>query len=155
MAKPLKRQPVLDLICPPQTDMLRLIRSVVALISHELGFSVEEAGQIEIAVDEACTNVICHAYGEINQNQVEEMCLRVQIRAAPDRLAIRVIDSGAGIPDGQARGVSSIEEYSAKKRPSGLGSFIISHFMDEVAYDSPEGAGTVLSMVKYRRNLEG
>jgi len=151
-----RRVPVLDLICPPQTDMLRLIRSVVATVSQELGFSAEEAGLIELAVDEACTNVIVHAYGEMDEARKAESVLRVQIRAASDRLAIQVIDTGSGLPEGR-RGVDSLEEYTARPRPSGLGSFIITHFMDEVAYDSPEGSGsgTVLSMVKYLRPAYG
>jgi anti-sigma regulatory factor (Ser/Thr protein kinase) len=143
------RTAVLELICPPQTDMLRLIRSVVTVVSTELGFSPEEASLIELSVDEACTNVIFHAYGEAAPPSSPEPELRVQIRPAPDRLAICVIDEGTGLCEGSPRGVSCVEEYASQQEPKGLGSYIIARFMDEVVYDSPPGAGTVLTMVKY------
>jgi len=147
--------PILDLVCPPRTDMLRLIRSVVATVSRELGFAPDETSMIEISVDEACTNVIRHAYGDEKPEDPQRIVIRVQIRPGPDHLVIRVIDHGSGTPGGEPKGISSIEEYSSQTRPKGLGSYIISQFMDEVAYDSPPGAGTVLSMVKYLHRSRG
>jgi anti-sigma regulatory factor (Ser/Thr protein kinase) len=129
--------------------MLRLIRSVVTTVSYELGFSPDEASLIELAVDEACTNVIHHAYDESAVTRTAAPEMRVQIRPAPDRLAVRIIDEGVGLPHTGALGVSGIEEYASQPEPKGLGSYIIAQFMDEVVYDSPPGSGTVLSMVKY------
>jgi anti-sigma regulatory factor (Ser/Thr protein kinase) len=150
---------VLDLICPPQTDVLHLIRGVVVSVSREIGFPPDDASQIELSVDEACTNVIRHAYGdtasEPSRSRLEQAVLRVQIRPAADRLAIRVIDRGRGLPRTRPPGVVSLEEYLSQPEPKGLGLFIIGKFMDEVVYDSPPGSGTVLSMVKYLRPPSG
>jgi anti-sigma regulatory factor (Ser/Thr protein kinase) len=143
--------PILELICPPQTDMLRLIRSVVATVSGELGFSPEETSFIELSVDEACTNVIFHAYGDAAADDAPIPELRVQLCPASDRLVISVIDEGTGFQPNRMRGVSCVEEYASQPQPKGLGLYIIGRFMDEVAYDSPSGLGTVLSMVKYLR----
>ena len=148
------RTPLLELVCPPQTDMLRLIRSVVTTVAAELGFPSEETSQIELSVDEACTNVIRHAYAEVGPAGVPAPELRVEIRPGPDYLMVRVIDEGSGLPPEGSRGVSCIEEYAEQEKPKGLGSFIITHFMDEVSYDSPPGMGTVLSMVKYLRRSQ-
>lgn len=153
MSAPRRQSPVLHLTCPPQTDMLHLIRKIVATVSREVGFSPEDASLIEISVDEACTNVIRHAYGDLCAGapgaRTEDPLLRLEICPDCDRLAISVIDRGASAPDGRFRSVSSLEEYIAQPHPRGLGYYIITKFMDEVAYDSPPGRGTVLSMVKY------
>jgi len=145
------RMPVLELICPPQTEMLSLIRNVVATVARERGFSSDEVNLIESAVDEACTNVICHAYREVARPRGEMPQLSVQIRPASDHLAIRIIDEGIGLPSEGPRSISCLEEYTSQPEPKGLGLYIISQFMDEVVYDSPPGSGTVLSMVKYLR----
>jgi len=143
--------PTLDLLCPPQTSMLSLIRGVVATVSREIGFAADETGQIEISVDEACTNVINHAYGNLQAGTCEEPIIHVQIRPATDHVAIRVTDRGKGVPPNGLRGVSSAEEYAWRPKAKGLGMFIVRRFMDEVGCDSPPGSGTVLSMVKYLR----
>jgi len=145
--------PVLDLVCPPRTDMLHLIRNVVATVSRTIGFSPEDTSLIEISVDEACTNVIRHAYGNLAKNapttKLEEAILKVEIRPTAKGLVISVIDHGTAPRDGWFRSVTSIEQYIAHPELKGLGCFIIHHFMDEVAYNTPPGLGTVLSMVKY------
>lgn len=143
------RGPILELVCPPQTDMLALIRRVIVATAHEVGFSPEEVHSIEMSVDEACANVIRHAYRDRDEN--DEANIHVQIRAASDHLSIRIVDTGSGLPADGARGVSSVEEYALREKPNGLGTFIIGQFMDEVAYDTPADSGTVLSMVKYLR----
>jgi len=133
--------------------MLHLIRNVVASVSRTMGFSPEDTSLIEISVDEACTNVIRHAYGDLTRNAAatagEEPILRVTLQPAPEGLAISIHYSGSPPPNNHGRGVSSIEEYLSRSDRHGLGSYIINHFMDEVAYKTPQGRGTILSMVKY------
>jgi len=43
---------------PSQSDNLAIIRDVVAKVASRVGFDTDEASKIELAVDEACTNVI-------------------------------------------------------------------------------------------------
>ena len=148
--KPPPHGPILELVCPPRTDMLSLIRRVVAATAQETGFSPEEAHSIAMCVDEACANVIRHAYGARAGPGGEAGEIRIQVCPGDDCLAIRVIDSGRGLPAAGACGVSSIEEYARRARPCGLGTYIIGRFMDKVTYDSPIESGTILSMVKYR-----
>jgi len=151
MDEPPRHTPSLDLLCPPQTGMLSLIRRVVAAVLREIGFAPEQASLIELSVDEACTNVIHHAYASAQTSDCGQPILRVQICPALDHVAIRVIDQGRGVPPEGLCGVSSAEEYASRPQPKGLGMFIIGRFMDKVEYDSPPGSGIVLSMVKYLR----
>jgi anti-sigma regulatory factor (Ser/Thr protein kinase) len=146
---PQSQSTTLELVCPSCTDILQLVRSVVATVCREIGFSPDDATLIEVSVDEACTNVVRHAYDDPPEAGPDEAVLRVQVQPGADRLAIRVIDAGTGVPPEGFQSVSSPEEYMALAKPSGLGLFIINRFMDEVALESPTGSGTVLSMVKY------
>ena len=45
-----------------RTDKLLEVREFVLEAARNSGFSEEEASKIVLAVDEACTNVIKHAY---------------------------------------------------------------------------------------------
>lgn len=145
----MKSFPILDLACPPRTDMLRFIRRIVLAAAHELGLPAEQASQIEISVDEACTNVIRHAYGEGESSDAVEAGIRLRIHFASDRVTIQITDSGCGMPPDGAHGATSLSEYIELAEPHGLGSLIINRFMDEVRYDSHTEKGTVLFMIKY------
>lgn len=85
--------PIADLLCPPQTSVLSLIRRVVATVLREIGRAAEEANLIEIPVHEACTKVIHRAHGNPLTENGEHAILRVQICPAPDHVTIRVTDA--------------------------------------------------------------
>ena len=53
----------LALVVPGETDYLHLIRDFVCAVARKMGFPDQRVGEIEIAVDEACANIIEHAYG--------------------------------------------------------------------------------------------
>jgi serine/threonine-protein kinase RsbW len=48
---------------PSSTENLALIREFVTAVGTQAGFTDDEVARLELAVDEACTNVIEHAYG--------------------------------------------------------------------------------------------
>ena len=54
---------------PANSENLDIIRKFIAGIAENMGFSEEEIYQIELAVDEACANVIRHAYVEKNTKE--------------------------------------------------------------------------------------
>jgi len=137
--------------CPCSKEVLSLIRSVVTAVSREMGFSDEEIAKIEMSVDEACSNVVGHAYrirkretSAVSQTQVR---IKLGITAAWDHLHITISDFGVGNAKGVHDGVQSLEEYL--RRGHGLGTYIIKRFMDKVEVFYPQESGTVVSMIKY------
>ena len=48
---------------PSSTENLALIREFVSSAAQQAGFDNNEIARLELAVDEACANVIEHAYG--------------------------------------------------------------------------------------------
>jgi anti-sigma regulatory factor (Ser/Thr protein kinase) len=97
-----------------------------------------------LAVDEACTNVIRHAYGLRTDERI-----RLRFQVWEDRAEIQVRDSGMPPEAGQWN-PRDLEEV----KPGGLGLHFIRGAMDEVHYEAPEDGGCLLRLVKYRRRRE-
>lgn len=130
---------------PSTTQNLALIREFVTRVGSQAGLDEAEVGQLELAVDEACANVIEHAYGDDNTKQV-------MIRAVfdEDTLRIHVIDTGQGF-DPTNVPEQELKELIAKRRTGGLGMRLIKTLMDEVHYEIEPGRKNELRMVKKLR----
>jgi anti-sigma regulatory factor (Ser/Thr protein kinase) len=145
---------------------LRIIRAFVETVARQIGFDDEGVAQIEMAVDEACSNVWIHAYPSTRQASGHEeeagelsnghpnaevvIHLNVDNRA----IAISIIDSGIGNLRGPHEGIASMREYCDREGDfHGLGTFIIRSFMDEVEYHYPQDKGTVVRMKKYLKSI--
>lgn len=130
---------------PSTTQNLAMIREFVTRVAAQAGFSEVEVGQLELAVDEACANVIEHAYGDDNTKQV-------MVRAIfdEDTLRIHVIDTGKGFDPTQVP-EQELKDLIAKRRTGGLGMRLIKTLMDEVHYDIEPGKRNELRMVKKLR----
>jgi serine/threonine-protein kinase RsbW len=148
-------QDVLDfeIRCPVKTRVLSILRNVATCVAREAGFCEEDIDQIEMAVDEACANVIRHAYsagsdGQLPKIEPADFVLHLQVCVSENRISFRVRDRGVGL-DKKPGGARSIEEYVKRGGKGGLGIYIIRNFMDEVDYECPPGEGTILTMTKY------
>lgn len=133
-----------ELHSPADMAVLSWVRGVVVHTAEQLGFDGDDLHKIELSVDEACANVIEHAY-----TSPPEDSLPLVIRLEADALCLRisVIDRGIGAGD-LPGAVQSIEEYTRVKRFRGLGTYIMQRFMDEVEFSQMPGEGTRVSMVK-------
>lgn len=142
----------LEIHCPVESRVLTYLRSIASQVARTVGFDDEQIDQIEMAVDEACANVVKHAYGEASHaaDRRHECMLKMRIVIGPDRLKFCIIDHGVGVSN-KPRGANSVDEYLERGARGGLGVYIIRNFMDEVEYVSPPGAGTTLTMTKYLR----
>lgn len=127
---------------PSSTENLAMIREFVTAIGAQAGFDDEGITALELAVDEACANVIEHAYGHDTSKEVI-------IRAAFDdkELRIDVVDTGRGF-DPSALRDQSLEQLVADRRTGGLGMQVIKRVMDKVSYEMIPGQKNELRMVK-------
>ena len=133
---------------PSTTQNLAMIREFVTRVAEQAGLNETEVGQLELAVDEACANVIEHAYGDDTTKQV-------MVRAIfdEDTLRIHVIDTGKGFDPTQVP-EQELKDLIAKRRTGGLGMRLIKTLMDEVHYDIEPGKRNELRMVKKLRPRE-
>lgn len=138
-AEPIGGERVVEIRVVARPDRLRLIRSVVGEAATAVGCSAKCARDIVIAVDEACQNVIRHAYrGNPNGEIV------VDVRREGDFIACNVVDFAEPVDVASVRS-RALDEL----RPGGLGIHFITECMDEAGFRTPPGgAGNRLWMVK-------
>lgn len=129
---------------PSQTDNLGMIREFVSKVADKVGFDEDDIGKIELACDEACTNIIKHAYAQKNGNQTLDVLIKVEF----DKFILVVTDHGKGF-DPQKIKAPHMEQYLAEFKVGGLGIYLMKTLMDEVDYNIQPGVQNQVRMVKY------
>jgi len=126
-----------------KTDSLLSVRQFVSEAARAFGFSDEDASKIVLAVDEACTNIIKHAY----QNSPDQ---RITITIVEDkgRFEVRISDQGRSF-DPKALRPLNLKEHLTKYRRGGLGVYLMKSLMDEVEYRSVGGKTNEVRLTKY------
>lgn len=127
---------------PSNTENLAMIRDFVTQVVTKAGFSPNEAAKIELAVDEACANVIEHAYGP-------EVTKEVSVKAIidDDTVQIDVVDTGIGFEPSEIP-QKELDQLVAERKSGGLGMRLINTVMDEVHYEVIPGQKNELRMIK-------
>lgn len=126
---------------------LHLIREKVIDQASQAGLSETHCAQLEMAVDEACTNIIEHSYGGEIVPEADTPGLRVNFVQYLDRIVIEIYDHGAGF-DFQRHRIVEPEQYLANRQERGLGMYIITNFVDDVDYQRGTTAGNYLRLTK-------
>ncbi len=131
--------PLISRRLPARAKNLKTIRTVVGEALNDEQVDEKIAGEVVLAIDEACQNIIRHAYGKECD---EDISLEVYLRGG--RLEINLTDDAPPI-DLDAVRPRDLDEI----RPGGLGTHFINEIMDEVTYSYLEsGTGNRLHMVK-------
>ncbi len=141
--KNLKAKKKYHLRIPSQTDNLEIIREFVTRIARKVGFQEEETSKIELAVDEACTNVIEHAYSKDDRKFID-----ITIQIDPQKFTIIISDQGKGF-DHKKLKAPDMKKYLEEMRVGGLGIFLMQTLMDEIDFDVVGGRKNQVKMVKY------
>ena len=126
---------------PGRFESLGKISSFIKKAAAKTGLDENQTYAVELAVDEACSNIIEHAYGGENIGTIEAVCT-----VDSDRLTIILKDTGKSFnPD-------AVPEVNAKlgldeRSPGGAGVFLMRKVMDSVHYEFTS-KGNILTMVK-------
>ena len=120
------------------------ISSFIIDQAESAGFSPNDIYAIQTAVDEACANIIDHAYGGENIGDIEIIVDRVR-----NGMKITLIDTGRPFNPNEIPepGISSPLEI---RKERGLGVFFIRKLMDNVKFEFSSYRGNVLTLVKYK-----
>ena len=124
------------------------IRELVGEKARQIGFSDKEIYAIQLAADEASTNIIEHAYAGVENGKIEIDC-------TIDNGELKIVMCDRGKPFNP----SSVPEPNVKadlsdRQIGGLGMYLMRKLMDEVSYEISTEAGNVLTMVK-RKGVGG
>lgn len=110
------------------TEYLPKVRDFVAGHARDFGFSPDEIQDIRLAVDEAFTNVVKHAYRFDSSKKVE-----ISLGANNNEFWILLRDNGRSFDPKTYREPNLVESIK-KKRRGGIGIFLIRKIMDGVEY---------------------
>jgi anti-sigma regulatory factor (Ser/Thr protein kinase) len=130
---------------PSDPAALFLVRSVVEQLTKRLAFSSTEVRHLTQAVDEACSNVIRHAY-----NGRTDRRIRLTFLVKPDCLEVRLRDFGESA-DRLCFRPRDLRDI----RPGGLGMHFIREAVDAMHYEKAPDGGGILRLIKFRGLSEG
>lgn len=125
---------------------LPAIRQLVVESAERCRFGDEDVAKIEMAVGEACSNIVEHAYRTLPPPPPD---LEVTVHEYNDRLEILILDySTINFPVDQNPGLP-LDDYIETQQRRGLGLYIIKNFVDFVEHRFICGQGNELRLVKY------
>ena len=125
-------------------EYLDEIREFVGTIARESGFSDKDVYNIQLATDEAASNIIEHAYEKIKDGLLELSC---DVRE--DLITIILIDHGESFDPSEIP-LPDLKADLSKRKIGGLGIFLMRKLMDEVHYQV-KARSNVLTMTKRKR----
>ena len=126
-----------------ETRHLQSVREFVASVIRNSGVPARCENGILLAVDEAVTNIITHAYKESRHDTIE-----ITLSVTETRFEVTIRDSGTSF-DPKMLPDPDLRQHVSAGRRSGLGVFLMRRLMDEVEYLFKEGIRNELHMVKY------
>lgn len=132
---------VVALSIPAKAEYIALCRLALSGLAQVRDFEPETLADLKLALTEACSNSIRHAYKEGRGGVVD-----VRYELSQDRLEVEVVDEGTGF-DVEAADTDGAE-IGDELDEGGLGIDIIRSLTDELAIEShPQGSR--LRFVKY------
>jgi len=126
-------------------EFLDEIRDFVGKIAREGGFSDKDVYNIQLATDEAASNMIEHSYENIPDGVIDLSC-----GMEGDKLRIVLVDYGEPF-DPSAIPMPDLKADLSDRKIGGLGIFLMRKLMDEVHYEPKPDKSNVLTMIKRKR----
>lgn len=133
-------QSSIRLTIPAKAEYITLGRLALTGIARVRPLTAEDLGDLKLALTEACTNSVKHAYDDAGGT------VGITYELYDDRVIVEVVDEGEGF-DHDARGAVGTEGPGE----SGLGLAIIKAVSDDVEIADRRGGGASLRFVKHLR----
>ncbi len=124
------------------TAYLAEVRDFVANHASEKGLSEKDISEIRLAVDEAYTNIIKHAYKNRPKKPVQ-----IEIGFEDSQLWISITDEGESFDPSSYNEPDLMKRIKNKQR-GGMGVYLIRKLMDHVQYNR-KGNLNEIKMVKH------
>jgi serine/threonine-protein kinase RsbW len=127
---------VVELSIPAKAEYIVLCRLALTGLARQRALHPEVLADLKLAITEACSNSIRHAY----DGGSGTVAVRYELRG--DRLSVQVVDEGTGFDPAAA------PETDDELDEGGLGIAIIRALVDELEIDSTSGSGSSLRFTK-------
>ena len=126
-------------------EYLDEIREFVGDIARAGKFSDKDVYNIQLASDEAASNIIEHAYEGISDGVLEISC-----GLKKDELTIILVDHGESFDPSEVP-MPNLKADLSERKIGGLGLYLMRKLMDEVYYDAdPKNNRNTLTLIKRR-----
>jgi serine/threonine-protein kinase RsbW len=129
---------------PARPSYLALVGAVVRWFGREAGLNEEQCQELEVAVDEACSNVIRYAFPEAADGEMTVVC-----SASETGLEVTIQDRGKLFDPEEGVQIAR-EKRSRDPASGGMGLLLIDELTDAVRYRWDEREGNRLTLVKYK-----
>jgi serine/threonine-protein kinase RsbW len=126
-----------------RTERLITVREFVSSAARQFGFAEEEVSKIALAVDEACTNVIKHAYKFDPSKDIA-----ITVRRGDGKFEVAITDQGCQFNPSDIH-TPDMKEYLSHYRRGGLGVYLMKSLMDSVEYAIVPGQTNEVRLTKY------
>jgi serine/threonine-protein kinase RsbW len=133
-----------DTIFPARFEFLDEIRELVAQVARDGGFTDKAIYSLQLAADEAASNIIEHAYEGISNATLDITC-----DMQGDMIVITMRDTGKPFDPSKVKRPNLKADLS-DRQIGGLGVYLMRKLMDEVSYQSNSKTGNLLTMTKRR-----
>ncbi len=140
-----RKRALMELRFPSENRYLHMVHQLTKTLAESTGFDAVEAEKIALAVDEAATNVIQHAYRGEPGHEIE-----VHFDPEGESLDIVILHEGEAL---QAVPVPEfdLDKLVAAKRKGGLGLTIMRQMMDRVEHGRARTGKNMCVMVRYKK----
>ncbi len=126
-------------------EFLDEIREFVGDIARAGGFGDKDVYNIQLAADEAASNIIEHAYEGVSDGVLELSC---GVKA--NTITIILVDHGESFDPSEIP-MPDLKADLSERKIGGLGIFLMRKLMDEVRYEVKPNKNNVLTMIKRKR----
>jgi len=126
-------------------EFLDEIREFVGDIARAGGFDAKDVYNIQLAADEAASNIIEHAYEGVSNGLLELSC-----GVKGNTITIVLVDHGESFDPSEIP-MPDLKADLSERKIGGLGIFLMRKLMDEVRYETKSNKSNVLTMTKRKR----
>lgn len=131
---------------PARPYQLKQIRYIVQNAMQNIGYNNHDVDRIVLAVNEACMNIIQHAYKNESSGEIV-----LEICKCSDEILFKITDFAKPMDGCTIKG-RDLEDI----RPGGLGVHFMCEAMDDIKYcHRTKGTGNILEMRKKLSNKNG
>ncbi|MGJ9459400.1 anti-sigma B factor RsbW [Oceanobacillus sp. CF4.6] len=141
----MERFDFIEIKVPAKAEYVGVVRLTMSGIANRMGFPYEDIEDLKVAVSEAITNAVNHAYNEEDQGEIT-----IGFGVYEDRIEIMIADHGGSFNLTEIKngtGPYKNSEPVETLREGGFGLFLIEALMDEVKINN--SYGVIVLMTKY------
>ncbi|HLQ70606.1 MAG TPA: anti-sigma B factor RsbW [Bacillota bacterium] len=140
----------IEMKVPAKPEYVGVVRLSISGIANRMGFNYEDIEDLKVALSEAITNAVTHAYYEEDDGEVT-----IGFGVYDNRLEVMVADRGGSFNLNDIKG--GIGPYKQSEsvetlREGGFGLFLIDALMDKVEINNDYGV--IVLMTKYLSETE-